>query len=302
MDDRTERYRQAERTFWSSEGVAPTELFVDVGRARLRLQELGAGDDPVLFVHGTGGSGTYFAPLVRHLQGRRCLMLDRPGWGLSTMIDYGARPYREIVGDLLRGTLDALDLGHVDLVGASIGDLWAFRLAQAEPARVGKVVLLGGGPLTSEIKVPPLIRLLRSPLGRVMVALPEKPWMLRKQLASLGHANDAISDAFVDWHVEMTRDTDWPRNERAMVQAVVSRNGFGPGLVPSDEEASSIQQPTLMIYGSADPVGAVEIWRRFIDLIPNGTLELVEGGGHLVWYDDPEGVAGRVESFLEGGV
>jgi pimeloyl-ACP methyl ester carboxylesterase len=42
------------------------------------------------------------------------------------------------------------------------------RLAQAHPSRVERLVLLGGGPLTSERRVPTFTRLLRSPLGEII--------------------------------------------------------------------------------------------------------------------------------------
>jgi pimeloyl-ACP methyl ester carboxylesterase len=54
-----------------------------------------------------------------------------------------------------------------------------------------------------------------------------------------------------------------------------------------DAEITGIEQPTLMVYGTADPVGSVEIWRRFVGLMPRGELEVVDAGGHLVWYNDP---------------
>jgi len=109
-DVRVERYRRAERAFWDSYGLAPAERFVEVGSppARLRVQELGSGA-PVLFVNGTGGPGAYFAPLLRELHRFRCLVLDRPGWGLSSPVDFSGRPYRTVTSELLRQTLDALD-------------------------------------------------------------------------------------------------------------------------------------------------------------------------------------------------
>jgi pimeloyl-ACP methyl ester carboxylesterase len=133
-DTRTERYRRAERAFWGHYGLAPVERFVEVGSppGRLRVQELGSGE-PVLFVNGTGGPGAYFAPLVRELQRFRCLVLDRPGWGLSSPVDFSGRPYRTLTAALLRQTLDALGLDRVHAVGASIGNLWVLRLAQAHP-------------------------------------------------------------------------------------------------------------------------------------------------------------------------
>jgi pimeloyl-ACP methyl ester carboxylesterase len=159
---------------------------------------------------------------------------------------------------------------RVDIVGASIGDLWALRFAQAEPERVRRIVLLGGGPLTSAIEVPPFIKLLRSPLGRIIVALPEKPGMLRKQMTKVGHDDGVIPAAFIRWHVEMSRTTDWPRHEREMVRAVVRKDGFTPRLVLSDEDMAAIRQPVLMVYGSDDPNGSVAIWQRFTAGLPAG--------------------------------
>ena len=299
---RIERYRRAERAFWDSYGLAPAERFVTVGSppVRLRVQELGSGD-PVLFVNGTGGPGAYFAPLLGELPGFRCLVFDRPGWGLSAPVDFSGRPYRTVVAELLRETLDALGIDRACLVGGSIGSLWALRLAQAHPSRVDRLVLLGGGPLTTEIPVPTFIRLLRSPLGKVIVRVPEKPRMVAKQLAGLGHTTGdqpgQIPATFVDWRVAMTRETDWRRHERAMVRCVVGREGFVPGFVLQGSEVAGIAQPTLMVYGTADPVGSVDIWRRFTGRMPRGELELVDGGGHMVWYD-PSRVGARVTQFL----
>jgi 2-hydroxy-6-oxonona-2,4-dienedioate hydrolase len=302
-DGRVGRYRRAERAFWDHYGLAPAERFVEVGSppARLRVQEVGSGA-PVLLVNGTGGPGAYFAPLLRELQGFRCLVLDRPGWGLSAPVDFSGAAYRTLTAELLRETLDALGIDRTCLVGGSIGSLWALRLAQAHPSRVDRLVLLGGGPLTAEIPVPTFIRLLRSPLGKVIIRVPEKPRMVAKQLAGLGHATGGepgqVPATFVDWRVAMTRETDWRRYEREMVRCVVGRGGFVPGFVLQDAEVAGITQPTLMVYGTADPVGSVDIWRRFVGRMPRAELEVVDGGGHMVWYDDPGRVGARVTEFL----
>ncbi len=126
--------------------------------------------------------------------------------------------------------------------------------------------------------------------------------MLGRQLAALGHAtgHDAgqIPEAFVAWHVAMSRETDWARHERDMVKTIVGRGRYTPGLVLEDAEIAGIEQPTLMVYGSADPIGSVGIWRRFAGRMPRGELEVVDEGGHLVWYNDPGRIGARVAQFL----
>ena len=53
-----------------------------------------------------------------------------------------------------------------------------------------------------------------------------------------------------------------------------------------------------MVYGTADPVGSVELWKRVADLLPRGELQLVDGAGHSPWLDDPDTVADHVARFL----
>ena len=113
-----------------------------------------------------------------------------------------------------------------------------------------RLVLLGAAPLTSEIRVPRFIRLLRSPLGRIITRVPENRRMLGKQLAALGHTAGSgpgqIPEAFVDWHLAMSRETDWARHEREMVRRVVGRRGYVADLVLTDDEIASIEQSTLL--------------------------------------------------------
>jgi pimeloyl-ACP methyl ester carboxylesterase len=217
-------------------------------------------------------------------------------------VDFSGGPYRTVVAELLRETLDALGIDRACLVGGSIGSLWALRLAQAHPSRVDRLVLLGGVPLTTEIPLTRFIRLLRSPLGKVIIRVPEKPQMVAKQLAALGHATGdepgQVPAAFVDWRVAQSRESDWRRHERDMVRCVVGRGGLVPGIVLTDAEIAGIAQPTLMVYGTADPGGSVDIWRQFTGRMPQGELEVVDGGGHLVWYNDPGRVGARVTQFL----
>lgn len=304
-DPGSDRYREAERSLWNHYGLEPSERFVELSSpaVRLRVVELGSGP-PVLFIPGTAGTGPYWGPLARALSGFRCLMLDRPGWGLSAPLDYSSVDYRTAVADLLGGVLEALEIDRADVVGASIGDVWALQLASRHPARVGRVVLLGGGPIVAESGAPGMIRLIASPIGTIMVRLPQKPGRVQAFMRQAGHGAslDAgrIPDDYIRWRVAFERETDSMRNERDMVRSIVSwRKGLRPGLTFEDAELAANQQPTLLVYGTADPVGTVETWRRVVDLLPRGELQLVDGAGHMPWLDDPSGVAGGVSRFLE---
>jgi len=300
---RAERYREAERRLWQHYGLDPTERFLDLAApaARLRVLEVGSGD-PVLFVHGTVGPGGW-ASLIGSLPGFRSIVLDRPGWGLSSAVDFSGQDYGTLVAEILRGALDALELERVHVVGGSIGNVWALRLAALHPSRVGRVVLLGAGPIRSDARVPGIIRLLASPAGAVMVRLPGNRSRVHSILRGSGHgpslANGRIPDEFIDWRVSVERETDSMRHERDMVCAIVKGKSYRPGLTFADAELGSIRQPVLHVHGTADEaVGPAESWARVADALPHGELRLVDGAGHMPWFDELDTVAGEVKRFL----
>jgi pimeloyl-ACP methyl ester carboxylesterase len=199
---RTERYLEAERRLWQRYGLEPEERFLDLDApaAHLRVLEVGSGE-PVLFVHGTVGPGAW-ASLVSELPAFRSIILERPGWGLSSMSNFSGQNYGQLVAQILQGVSDALELERVHVVGGSIGNVWVLRLAAQDPSRVGRVVLLGGGPIVSEVGVPRVIRLLASPAGALMVRLQGKPGVVRSMLRQSGHGasleDGRIPDEFVD--------------------------------------------------------------------------------------------------------
>ena len=297
-----DRFRHAERALWTAYGLEPTERSIDLAdpRVRVRIQEIGSGD-PLLLIGGSAGTGAYWAPLIRELPGRRAIVLDRPGWGLSSPVDYRRAPYGEVAAKIIGGVLDELGIDRVDVVGQSIGNLWALHAARADPERVGALVLVGGMP-HPDVPIPKFIKLLRSPIGAIMVRAPMKPAMLHKQLEALGHgatlARGGMRD-FVAWRLEFQRHTPSMRHERAMVQGITAGEGFRPGVHLDDAALADIAQPTLMLFGTADPSGNPELWRRYVDRLPDGRLELVPDAGHNLFWDDPAGVGGTVRRFLD---
>lgn len=298
------RYRAAEHAVWSHYGLEPSERIVELDRpaVRLRVLELGAGD-PVLFLPGSAGTGASWAPLIGELSGRRCVLVDPPNSGLSSRLDYADREYREVIAALLAALVDALELDRTHVVGSSLGNVSALRLAAARPEGVGRVVLLGAGPLLPESGVPAILRAIASPLGAVMTRLPASRPAARGFLRQIGHgpslAAGRIPDELINWRVALDRDTDTRRRERDMVRALVSwRTGLRPGLAFDKAELAAIPHPVLLMFGTADPTGTAGVCRRAVELLPRGELQLLDGAGHLPWLDAPGAVADEIDRFL----
>ena len=300
-DGGVDAYRQAEQRLFDRYGLTPEERFVTIHEPAARLRVLSVGDgEPILFVPGTGGTGPYWAPLVAELGGFRCLLVDRPGWGLSSPIDYASYDYRQLTSGVLVALLDAMEIRRAHVIGGSIGNTWALSLAHRVPSRMGKAVLMGGFPYPGW-NIHRQLKLLRSPLGALLSKVPQSAWIMRRQLRDIGHGKTldagAFPDEFFAWRVALMRHTDSMRHEREMVRAIVSGDEMRPSVTFESDELAAVDRPVLMVYGGSDPIGTVELWRNQLASLPNARLAVV-GTGHLPWWDEPRQVGAVVRDFL----
>ena len=277
-----ERYLAAETRLWQHYGLAPRERFVEIARPRARLRVLEAGSGPpVLFLHGTVGPGSW-PSLVAGLPGFRSLVLDRPGWGLSTPVEFPRSGYRAFVADLLAASLDALDIDRVDVVGGSIGDLWALSLAEHHPDRVGRVALLGAGPLAPAVPVPPFIRVVSSPIGAIIVRLPVSPDRVRSILRDSGHGPSLDAGRIPDVvrrvargerhpdDRDATRTSDGAPGRRRLVLS--GRDPLRRRRAPADRCARAARLRDRRPDRRRRTSGG-----RSRPALPNGSLELIDG-------------------------
>lgn len=58
-----------------------------------------------------------------------------------------------------------------------------------------------------------------------------------------------------------------------------------------------IELPTLIMHGTADQVLSVANADQIAALIPHARLELLEGVGHMFWWERPERVAALVHEL-----
>lgn len=125
------------RTATSSQDETVTAL----GQS-LRLLSLGAGDPPILLVHGFGGDRRGWSLVQSELaRQRRVISVDLPGHGDSSKTLASASP--EFFRDILLALMDALGLARVHLVGHSWGGVLAIAVAEQAPQRVASLTLIG---------------------------------------------------------------------------------------------------------------------------------------------------------------
>jgi pimeloyl-ACP methyl ester carboxylesterase len=160
--------------------LAATGGSADPGRLEVRHLRTRAGaistfragsGDPVIALHGLGGTKSSFLPTLAALAPtRRVVAMDFPGFGDSAKplgAPYDARFFaRSVVA-----VLDALRIDRAHLIGNSMGGRVAIEVGLRSPERCGRLALLSPSlAWLRERRWTPLVRLLRPELGLLQAA------------------------------------------------------------------------------------------------------------------------------------
>lgn len=310
MGSNEAKYRTAERRLWDSVGLEPSERRVHLANldVEVRVQEIGAGP-PVVLVHGANNGGASWANLVQGLTGFRCIMIDRPGCGLSDPIpgdagDADVDAVKRAADLLLPDLLDALALPAAHVLATSFGGFFALRAAVAAPERVRRVVLYSwsvGVPMDHTALI---MRFAGIPgIGQITARMPISRASAKMMLRHVGLKGAIDSGKFdatmLDWYVALLQHTPTLRNEiRAIPKVITPINGLNQAMLFTDEELVRVSSPVHCFWGEDDPNGGVETAERFVDRLPHATLELVADAGHAPWIDEPERAASSTLAFL----
>ena len=97
---------------------------------------------PTVLVHGGVGNTIEWADIAPRLANPPVIP-DRPGFGLSSRIDYRHVDFRADAARWLLDLTNGLAVDRIDLVGNSMGGFFAIAFAAAHPERVRRLVLSG---------------------------------------------------------------------------------------------------------------------------------------------------------------
>ncbi|HSG26113.1 MAG TPA: alpha/beta hydrolase [Anaerolineales bacterium] len=304
-EEKAQRYRAAEDRLWGYYNAKPKEHFLDLAQPGLKLRVLEIGDgEPVVFIHGGPNAGSTWAPIAQAMQDYRCIILDRPGCGLSEAADYSQiDDFRIFAIDVLTSVLDTLAIEQAAIVASSFGSAWALWFAEAHPERVSRIAHEGCPPFLEGAKPSMFMRLMMiKPLGRMIARQTVTEASQEMNFRQLGHKNligsKGFSPAHVDWGLSLMNDTDTMKNEIAIIQRGSTWFGFRSGLTHHPGFLKRLPQPMLFLWGENDPFGSVDVGLRACEVLPNATLRSFPDSGHLPWLDDPQTHIRLIRDFL----
>lgn len=257
---------------------------VELSHGTTNYLEAGSGP-PVILLHGAGFElgGNSWAGNLPLLAGRfRVLAPDCLGWGAGGQLEQGYS-FAYLV-DFVREFQDALGLPRSHIVGHSMGGWIASLLAYESPNRVDRLVLIASGGMAT-----------RRLQGMVGWRPPDEEHM-RQMLRPLRDL-DVDVDAMVARALELGRDPErTARFGRIMVHMTDPETRARYHMA---RRLPLISAPTLIVWGSADPVNPLELGTATHELIPNSRLRVFEGCGHAPHWERPQEVGQAILEFLE---
>ncbi|HCT78825.1 MAG TPA: hypothetical protein DGG94_01605 [Micromonosporaceae bacterium] len=300
-----EALRDAESRLYAHYGLAPRAHHVDLPGVTVRVLEFGADTaPPMLLLHGIGSITALAAPLIAELaRDRRILAIDWPGHGKSGRFRLTPDlPIREHAIGVIGAVMDHFSLPRADVVGHSMGAQFSLYFALGMPHRVRRLVLLGApGAAFAEVTPAPIMRVMSIPiLGRALLAAPIPRNLFRR-------SNEGMlgKDIFEGYPAELLevgylagRRPGFPASLSSFFHSLITPAGVRPGVPVSRTELSTLEAPTLLIWGDRDLFLTPQQAQPSIAAIPNATLELVAGAGHAPWLNEPQQCADAIAKFL----
>lgn len=302
-------YRESEARLWNTIGLQPDEKMVELETTgtQVRVQLVGSGP-PVLFIHGGPNSGSTWVPIVEALDGYTCLLVDRPGTGLSESLNAvpDATAFIRFANHFVRDVLSGMDIDRADVVASSLGGYIALLSAATSPERFGHMVQMACPAMAPGMLTPPFMKLIRMKWFRKFTSVfPPNALISDNILRQIGHGKslDAgrISQSFKDWYLDLQRYTDTMEHDGNLIGSFNSGGGWDQTLTLTDELLTSIETQTLFLWGVDDGFGGDDVARRTVAPMPNATLEMIDDSGHLPWLDFPTEIGARTRSFLSTG-
>lgn len=302
-----DKYRHNENAVLNKYKLDSEEHFVRVENygIKVRVQVTGQGP-PMLFIHGGPNAGSTWLELASLLPDYQCLILDRPGCGLSDGYSYNdltLDKLENLVVSVIDSVLDHFKLEKSLFLASSFGGYWAIRYGLKRPERIEHMIQEGAPALVEGSTLPSFMKSVSNPFLRWLIPkLPASVSNSEKIMKEMGHRhsidNGLLSDSFMQWYVSLCNYTDTLKNDFHMISKVIKDGDQNPEFLLRDSEIEQLQMPVLWLWGKDDGFAGSDIAHRIHGKVRNSKLVEFDLAGHLPWLDHPKEHAAQIRKFL----
>jgi pimeloyl-ACP methyl ester carboxylesterase len=289
--------------------------FVSLGGTRVFVRTApanGAATEPVLCVHGFGGSSNNWTDLMALLSGSphedepsfSCEALDLPGFGFSPPAEASCTVSGQ--AELVAQLIEHRGRGPVHLVGNSFGGAVCTRVAATRPDLIATVTLIA--PAMPDLWVRPVTA--RFPA----LCVPKfGSWLLSRvqKMPARARVEASIATIYYD------RTRVHPDRIAADIAEIERRDALGYGdavLVRCARsivaeylrlgrnslwrDAARVTAPVLVIYGSHDKIVDPRMAGRAARSFPRSRVVVLPRTGHVAQMERPEAVAAEFRRMV----
>jgi pimeloyl-ACP methyl ester carboxylesterase len=259
-----------------------------------------AGEGPlIVLIHGiTSTSDVWLGAMARLAERYTVVAPDLLGHGRSAKPrgDYSLGAYASGARDLL----GVLGFERGTVVGHSLGGGIALQFAYQFPEYAERLVLVSSGGLGKEVH--PLLRAGALPASELVMPLIAPTWAVR--------AGAAIAEFLQRLGVQAGPDLAEAARGYASLADRDARSAFlhtlravidleGQRVSASDRLYLAEGLPTLLIWGTDDPIIPVGHGRAAVQRIPGSRLVEFSDSGHWPQLDDPDRFVAELHEFVE---
>lgn len=261
-----------------------TGRMVQAGGFNTYVREYGDSNNPVVvLIHGFGGSSWDYEAFANLLaRDYYVVSMDQLGYGLSEKsltFDYQRRSQARIIHEVLL----AMNLEPFAIAGHSMGGDVALQFVDTYPDRVEKLILFaaaglqqGGGS--------------RFNLPVWLIDLTVRNYWLQRTIFIGAYALESFQTAEV-FDPMFYQNAQIPSNVFLKFSQVTDGGSMG-------DKLSTIPIDTLIVWGDLDTFVSVNSAYRFAEGIPNTTLVVYPGIGHLPFQEALQESLRDVRAFL----
>lgn len=257
-----------------------------IGDITVAYDDEGSGE-PLLLVHGHPFDRTMWRPQVARFSqlGYRVIAPDLRGYGHTTVVP-GVTPLATFARDLA-GLLDHLGVPGAVIAGLSLGGQIAMEFHRLYPHRVRGLVLADTAAQAETVEG----KQARYALADRLLSEGMGPYAASTLPMMVAPANIATQPAVAAHVLTMMRGAH-PAGAAAALRGRAERPDYA-------EMLATVPVPALVVVGSEDQFTPVSDAQLMHERLPDSTLVVVDGAGHMPNLERPAVFDAALEQLLQ---
>jgi pimeloyl-ACP methyl ester carboxylesterase len=264
------------------DGKMVEEKFLQIDGNKIRYLESGDSKKTLVLIHGLGASAERWDQVIPLFADEfRVVVPDLIGFGYSDkpLVDYTT----EFFSEFLQKFFVASDIKRPNLIGSSLGGQIIAEYATSHSQDIEKLILVSPSGVMK--KSTPALD------AYIMAALYPNEQSAKNAFELMEGSGKNVNEKIVNGFVERMR---LPNAKLAFMSTLL-------GIKNSELITSKLQTistPTMIIWGSNDPVIPIHYADSFVSTIQDCRFFRMDGCGHTPYVHDPHIFASKVLEFL----